>query len=183
MILRALLDCLFPPFCEVCEEPCRTRLLCPACWELCAPIDPKERCIHCFEEIEEAGLCPQCRQAPLLQIPVASVFERSSASIRLAQEAREKPEAIAAFLIFQWTRLHWEIPDAVIPHGGRFPLAKFFGEALSRPCILPRDVGLLEEDQILLLLAEENTPESLQEPLDDLNAIFPKKIYALTLFQ
>ncbi len=185
-MIKAWLDCMFPPFCEVCKEPCRTRLLCPNCWELCAPIDPKERCRHCFAEVEQEGICQRCRSDPILSIPRASVFETSPSTRRLCREAKEKPEAIAAFALFQWERLNWPMPDVVVPLPGALQIAKPFAAWLHRPYdrIFHRwncDVESLEEDGILLLLSEKDSAMPLQKSIETLSGAFPKKIYALSL--
>lgn len=119
-------------------------------------------------------------------MPSASVFETSHPALRLCREAKEKPEAVAGFVFFQWERLGWPIPDAVIPLPGAKGIAQAFASWLDRPYIPVMlrwdcDIEVLEEDWILLLLAEKQSLQILQSSAEALSEAFPKKIYALSL--
>ena len=189
---KAWIDCAFPPLCKVCKERCRTRLLCPSCWELCSPLDPVHRCRHCFQEIEEDALCQRCRCEPRLSFPSAFVFESTTSAFCVCREAKEAPEALAAFLFVQWERLQWPVPDAVIPLPGASRLAASFSSWLgsSYASVLSYGGGFwecasdrLEEDKILLLLGERASWETLREAAAALGETFPKKVYALSLLR
>lgn len=184
-IIAAWIDCIFPPLCEACKEPAASGLFCSGCWELCAPPDPKGRCRHCFGELDLSVVCRQCRNDPFLPIPSSFVFERSKPVLRLYREAKEKPDDLAAFALFQWERLGWPIPDVIIPLPEVVEITKVFAKWLDRPCVqifrLGADLMLLEEDSVLLLISESDDPFLLQERIKVLGGAFPKKIYSLSL--
>jgi len=189
-ILGSWLDCIFPPLCEVCKERCHTRFFCADCWNICALVDPLHRCRHCFQEIEEGTLCRICQRDPWLPFPFAYVFESSAQAYRLCREGKEHPDAMTAFMVVQWEKLRWPIPDVVVPLPGARCFAKSFSSWLetSYAPVLSRcldqwdcDVEALQEDQTLLLLGEKVSRSMLQGAIEALSEAFPKKIYVLSL--
>ncbi|MBM3184430.1 MAG: hypothetical protein FJZ64_03900, partial [Chlamydiae bacterium] len=174
-----VLDFLFPPLCKCCKEPCKTKLLCPACWEMAMPVDPVHRCVHCFKEVEEEGICLRCK---------AFVFEWSESGVFLKNEVREHPEVIAAFLLLQWEKLNWKRPDAIAYSKDAKKIASIFGTWLHIPAlpllkkrggILRCEPSFVDEDANLLLLMKESCEEEEKKTIDALLDAFPKEINLL----
>ncbi|HLB53329.1 MAG TPA: hypothetical protein VJK48_06465 [Chlamydiales bacterium] len=178
------LDFIFPKFCGCCLESRSSPLFCSECWLFCAPIDPEGRCIHCFREIEEPTLCIECKEDPLLPIPVAYVFERSDPAYFLCQKVQQFPEAMGSFLWLQWDQLGWPVPDLILPLSGLLQTAQVFGELLGRPVLpalnsLVRDIEMIEEGLCLLVIANTLNAKEMRDVVKELAETFPKKIYAL----
>lgn len=186
MIIRSLLNLIFPPLCLSCKEVCETRYLCPSCWLNCSPPDPTTRCRHCFDELEEqTDLCKQCRQNRRLSPARAFVFDPESPAFFLDREATE---GLAGFAVLQWLQLDWPPPDALIPMPDSGAIAQAFGAMLDIPVIQAlkssleyRDTGL-EENGVLLLFDVSNSISDLLSASTALCEAFPKRIYLLSLF-
>ncbi len=178
---------IYSPYCVGCEEPSEMQFLCPECWKNSDPIDPVDRCRHCFEELGEKGdLCLQCRKGAILPIQRAYLFDPESPLLLLGMD---NFMGWAAFALLQWVRLDWMIPGAIVPMPDPisigvasqiaqmmdFPLVR----ALSRALEYRED--RLEEGQIILLLDGGNPISSLQKATLSLFRTFPKKIYLLSL--
>ncbi len=190
-MISLFLDFIFPPLCLGCKEKCRTKHLCPACWELCAPPDPAERCRHCFGDLDQRGeICARCRRDPLLPFPRAYVFDERAPAKKLGFDA---VEALAGFAYNQWLRLDWAMPDAVVPmpDGDSEVLAKALAALLEKPRMKAlRGAGerielreeVLSEGQELLVIDVSNPIHRLQKATSVLSESFPKRIYVLTLY-
>lgn len=179
-ILNAWLDCIFPPLCTFCKEPCRTKLFCPTCWDLCSLPDAEGRCRHCFSEIDgDYKICRICRDSPLLAFPSAFVFESTQPALRLCKGREEDPDSLAAFALLQWERLEWPFPDAIVPLPEAKSFARSFASWLDRPCL---SAERLDEDAILLLLGKCVSLKEIHEASERICEAFPKKVYVLTLF-
>lgn len=186
-MIQGILEFIFPPFCLSCKERCKTKFLCPECWQLCALPDPIERCRHCFEELDGKGnLCLQCRQEKILPIARAYVFDPESPARFLGVEAID---AMAGFALVQWIQLEWPIPDGIIPMPDADSIA--IGSSLARLLNVPfiralnRDWSYkedrLEEDQELILFDVSNSIEKLKKAAYALGEAFPKRVYLLSL--
>lgn len=169
----------------ICKEKAETKLLCPSCWQLCAPLDPVGKCPHCFEDSEE--ICRRCSRKPLLVFPKASIFEETEPAKYIV---KTNEEMLAFFALFQWSRLDWPLPDVLIPLSNAKPFAKSFAKLLKRPIgdILRKgdtwecDAEALDMDQVVLVCNVENTIEECQEAISKLAPTFPKKGYLLSVF-
>ncbi len=191
-MISVFLDFLFPPLCLNCKERCKTKHLCPACWELCAPPDPAERCRHCFCDLDlNKGMCAQCRREPLLPAARAFVFDGEAPARLLGFDA---VEAFAGFAFNQWTRLEWPEPDAIIPMPDceSSALGKVFAALTNRTVTkalhgegewMELRADPLKEGDELLLIDVSNPLHRLQKAVSILSESFPKRIYLLTLFQ
>lgn len=186
-MIQGILEFIFPPFCLSCKERCKTKFLCPECWQLCALPDPVERCRHCFEELDGKGnLCLQCRQEKILPIARAYVFDPESPARFLGVEAID---AMAGFALVQWIQLEWPLPDGIIPMPDADSIA--IGSSLARLLNVPfiralnRDWSYkedrLEEDQELILFDVSNSIEKLKKSAYALGEAFPKRVYLLSL--
>lgn len=184
--LNALLNWCFPPLCIVCETPCTTKLFCLSCWELCRPVDPKERCVHCFQELDVPIVCSVCRKSPSLPIPSAFIFEATIQAKLFCRQIDDAPEAIAGFFVFQWTELNWPIPDAILPLDSFFSIAKTMALWLDSIAIRHwkkslSSIEALGEGKTFLILGKKQCIAEMREYLAFLSRASPKKIYLLTL--
>lgn len=190
-LVRTVADLLFPPVCFVCEESVRGALLCPRCWEESRLIEPKGRCIHCFE-LSEHSLCEMCQKDPLLPYPRAAVFEREAPILTLVDE--EADDAVAGFAYYQWQQLHLPEPDFIIPiHAPG--LARALAKLHQKPSVDLFRVrrpfrgaerwelkeGLIPEEAILQLLDTEGDMESLKFASAAISEAFPKRVHILSL--
>lgn len=185
-ILKIWVDFVFPPLCLHCGERSETKHLCSACWNLCIPPDPAERCRHCFAETE-GGVCKRCRGVPALPFVRGIVFEAEAPVWRLRHEAWD---AIAGFAYNQWVRLEWPDPDALVPmpdaDSERFGQA--FAKLMDKPlirCLFPSDPeprhDRIEEGLSLLLLDASNPEPRLQKACLALAETSPKRVHLLSL--
>lgn len=168
------------------------RFLCATCWSLSAPYDPSVRCRHCFAELEEREeLCSVCLHEPAIPIPTAFVFDRKAPIWRLREE---DPASMAAFAMCQWDRLHWPFPDSVIPFpdGESLEMARSFSQFLTCSCpdilrqgdkTLYIKEGKIEPNATLFLFGMRLHREEIQNAIRALAQTFPKRMYALSLFE
>lgn len=104
--------------------------------------------------------------------------------------AQRATEILPSFLVFQWARLSWRIPDVVISMPGARDLAISFSEMIQCPYIdvlqwdgaWSCDAEGIEEDCVLLLIDFDSSLESLSEAIQTLSSTFPKKGYVLSIF-
>lgn len=183
-----LLDFIFPPLCLSCKSRCKTKFLCPDCWELCRLPDPAGQCRHCFGELDERGnLCSRCREKKDLPAPRAFVFDPESPAHLLGYEP---PEALAGFAYLQWIQLEWPLMDGIVPMPDSS--SRSIGNALSQLMGVPLLSALnsqnsyreeyLDEDLELLLFDVNSSLEALRQSSISLLESFPKRIYILSLF-
>ncbi len=129
-----MLHLAFPGKCLHCGLllPPEPVVLCPGCASLLDLIIPEERCPACFNPLSEhALLCSDCLQYPSLFTCMGAAFnyEGPAASLIKRLKYGNQPylaRGMAAFLVAQFDRLGWPMPDAIIP----VPLS--FGRWLER---------------------------------------------------
>lgn len=121
---QACLRFVYPSFCNCCEDLSDTPLFCLDCWQLCAPLDPKERCSHCFSFLELYEPCQFCSSHPSFPIVQAAVFEPSYPTHKLCSEKEEHIEGLAGFLLYQWSQLDWKKPTILVPLPGMEKITK-----------------------------------------------------------
>lgn len=178
-----VLDVLFPSLCVICKERFEKKPFCAACWDLCSLIDPLGRCPHCFEESE--GLCRRCLKNPWLVFTKAFVFESVTSALYLE---RHRDDLMASFLICQWAKLSWPVPDIVVSMPHMEKIAFDFAEKIERPCISLFksswifDAEKIDEGLVILLLDRGSPFENQREAARSLCSSFPKKGYLLSLF-
>lgn len=178
-------DFIFPPLCVICKERCETKMFCPACWELCSPIDPIEKCPHCFDDSQ--GICNRCKRTPALAFPKAAIFDETEPARYIAKKEKEM---LASFALFQWSRLDWPIPDVVIPLSNAKSFANALATFLHRPIADILTLGNewkcdeegIQIDQEILVCNFENSMEECRKAIQSLSPTFPKKGYLLSVF-
>ncbi len=179
---ESLRDFIFPPFCQACKDPCRTKLFCPSCWDLCCFPDPLEKCPHCF--LDSEGLCKQCRKDPILPFASGYVFEDTEPVHSLL---RQGEDVLASFAVCQWAQLDWEMPDVIIPMPGARLWAFYFAQMLRRPLAnVFSSQGLVDlqsiDDQLVVLVLDRGSKEKERRHLiESLMQAYPRKGYVLGL--
>ncbi len=163
---------------------------CECCWLASELLDPVGRCLQCFESIEQTrGICWTCKKEPKISCPRAFVFAREAPICKLLY-LEETLEAIAALAFYQSTRLHWPMPDVIVPVLARpSEITHRFAAHHKVPCpeIFVRHKDwtvreeLIDEDLTIWLFDEGATTEELQLATQAIAHAFPKRVYLLSL--
>ena len=160
---RSFLHLAFPTKCRHCEAllPPDETVLCPGCSSLLDLIHPEGRCSACFNPMKEEELvCQECRHDPFAYAGMGAAFEYEGPAASLVKKMKyaQQPylaKGMAAFLVAQFDRLQWPLPDALVPiplswtrrlergYNQSFLLAEAMGALLQRPVwdILKRQSG------------------------------------------
>ena len=165
---------VFPSLCAVCGETCDTKVFCPACWDLCAPPDPSEKCPHCFSDSE--GLCRPCKRKPEHPFAKAYLFEDTEVSQFFIKHYEED---LFAFGLFQFGRLAWENPDVIVATPGSWFFAQAFSEKLG--IFLATNLDALDFGQVILVLDVGGIKEEQEKLIFSLAECLPKRGYLLSL--
>lgn len=117
-VINSLRDFIFPPLCLHCQELTDRTLLCRACSELLQILPLEGRCAYCF--VPSESVCDKCRQRIPSFKKAAAVFDHlgPAAALIHALKYNNRPDLakdFAAFMIVQFTRLNWPIPDLIVP--------------------------------------------------------------------
>lgn len=146
--LENLSSILFPPLCAACKEPLARgfHLFCEECLRALTLLEKEGRCPRCFCPKEDHDSCVFCRELPKGLRQQAACFEESFVSNELFSLLKRgiAAPAVAGYMVLQTERLHWPLPDLVIPTPGdwmdtnerwevRKLLAKEIAEILQRP--------------------------------------------------
>jgi ComF family protein len=118
----SLLSFVYPPSCLHCQEffdP--PQLLCFSCVNLLELIDDHDRCSTCFTaDYEKNGHCADCKHSPRLFYRMAAAFDYIGPAASLIRKLKYGNQpylaaGVAAFLVTQFDRLNWPMPDALVP--------------------------------------------------------------------
>lgn len=131
---KSFLHITFPAKCLHCGFllPPGPVVLCPGCASQLDLIVPEGRCTTCFNPLaEHAILCDDCLQYPSPYSSVGAAFNYDGPAASLIKHLKygNQPylaKGMAAYLVAQFDRLGWPMPDALIP----VPLS--FGRWLER---------------------------------------------------
>jgi len=123
-VIHSFLSLLYPPLCLHCKEALykNQNHLCRECFSLLDLIDPEERCPYCFSQdyLPAKRICSNCRRAgPLFdRMGAAFNYEGPAASLVRCMKYADQPyfaKGMAAFMVRQFVRLGWPLPDLIIP--------------------------------------------------------------------
>jgi len=117
-----LLDLLYPPTCLHCNEalPSPTHL-CENCLENLTLLFEEGHCRKCFSEIAtEKGVCKACRKISHPFFKCGACFEAFGPAMSLQwafikQKQIHLAKDIAAYFVIQIHRLHWPLPQDIVP--------------------------------------------------------------------
>lgn len=121
---KSLLHLVYPTKCLHCQTllPPESLVLCAPCASLLELIHPSTRCPMCFNLLAEEAMsvCEACIQYPSHYLRMASAFDYEGPAKSLVKRLKygNQPylaQGMAAFLVAQFDRLQWPMPDALIP--------------------------------------------------------------------
>lgn len=148
------MNLIFPKLCLHCKAVLeKKKRLCADCLKEFELIPPETRCLHCFSALEEQRqVCLLCRRKPLPLRRVAAAFEQIGPAASLLSQFRGSQhylaKEIAAFLLVQFYKLQWPLPDLItaVPssflsrlekgYHPSFLIAKELGKMVDRPAHL-----------------------------------------------
>lgn len=170
---------IYPSLCLHCHTLLapHSGLLCSNCADDLQPIDPEHRCVYCFDELEESRkVCEQCRTQSSLFHRKASVFEYEGVAASLVRKfkyggAPYLSKGIGSFMLAQWDRLEWPLPDIItyVPlsmlrfmergYNQSELLAQELGKMLHRPVMstLKRRSGGFSQAQLPLAMRKQSS--------------------------
>lgn len=114
---------IYPTKCLHCRVllPPEALVVCAACASLLELINPQERCRICFNPLApEEWRCQTCMQYPSAFDRMGAAFDYAGPAASLVKRLKygQQPylaKGMAAFLVAQWDRLQWPLPDALVP--------------------------------------------------------------------
>lgn len=145
---------VYPPFCFHCSVALKNggKLLCQPCEEMLELIDPEQRCQRCFtaDFNDHPSGCSFCYHCSPLFYRFAAAFDYVGPAASLVKHLKYRKctflaETLTAFLVAQFSRLNWPIPDVLVPVPISFAhrtgrgynqsqlIADSFGNMIDRP--------------------------------------------------
>jgi ComF family protein len=121
---KSFLHLAYPTKCLHCQVllPPEAMWLCFSCASLLELIDPDERCPTCFNLLPEESslLCLACLQYPSIFFRMGAAFDYDGPAATLVKRLKygNQPylaRGMASFLVMQFDKLHWPLPDGLIP--------------------------------------------------------------------
>lgn len=202
------MNLLFPSLCLHCKEE-SSSLFCKGCAPDFELIDLMTRCPFCCIENGERYPCMKCREKKrerVLTVAALDYFSAVQSFLYLLKTGRMPylTKTAASFLLMQFHKTGWEIPDLIIPIPKRFwfqteshveSLARLFGKFLDvkvENCLRKRLTSGVEEEEFYLrrravvedktiLLIEDLVSPAIQKSALTLKGGFAKKVTALAL--
>lgn len=121
VLKQALLHLFYAPRCLHCTEGLENieLHLCETCQESLELASVHDRCPRCFS-FWRGGRCEVCRHLAPSWIKGAFAFEEIGPPASLIFRLRSGREpylakSVASFMVTQWARLDWPLPDAIVP--------------------------------------------------------------------
>ncbi len=145
---ESTLHLIYPMKCLHCQIllPPHSPVLCSICASLLEPIDPEERCPVCFNPMREDHSlpCQECLHHLSFIDKIGAVFDYHGPAATLVKHLKyaNQPDlarGMAAFLIIQFHRLQWPLPDAIIP----VPLSfmHWLGRGYNQSALLAKEIS------------------------------------------
>lgn len=136
-------------------------VLCSTCVSLLDYIEPSERCPSCFNiRIQESCEgCPECVQYPNPYTRMGSVFDYDGPAASLIRHLKyfNQPYLAAgmgAFLVAQWDRLQWPLPEVIVPVPISF--SRWIGRGYNQSTLLAEEVGKLLQRPVWQVLKRKS---------------------------
>lgn len=173
----------FPPLCFHCDTLMKRsgQLFCSGCAKDFELATIEGRCRYCFSEVEGGGICRFCLLGKRWHVKMAAAVDYQGATATLVKllKGGKIPylaESAAAFMLIQWERLKWPLPDAVVPIPSRFLFwkinhAELIARHVARMLNVPlrKVIGRFPGDRSQTSLRKEEREHVLQE------SFYPKK--------
>lgn len=122
--LNSFCNLLFPPHCLHCHSAVKNAnfILCEDCISKMELIDPLERCPSCFsiEYCQERKKCSDCQPGESGFKKMAAAFDYLGPPATIIRKLKygNQPylaKSAAAYLVAQFVKLDWPMPDLIIP--------------------------------------------------------------------
>lgn len=121
---KSVLHLVYPTKCLHCQAllPPESLVLCSVCASLLELASPHDRCPICFNLLSEDFTvpCDECSQYPPHYFRMAAAFDYEGPAVSLVKRLKyaNQPylaQGMAAFLVAQFDRLQWPMPNALVP--------------------------------------------------------------------
>lgn len=155
-----LLYLIYPPRCLHCSASLANdqNYFCLECASKLELVKLQNRCPTCFADLDGCFRCPICRhRSPLLK-GIAAAFDYVGVAQTLLKQFKHGAQpylakSAASFLIMQFFRLDWPLPDLIVP----LPQAVLHGieRGYNQSLLLAEVVGSLLERPVVQLLKKE----------------------------
>ncbi len=114
-----LLDLFFPAICLHCKGPLSKidSLLCLECSRLLELLGPSEHCCWCFQSLQEHSAC-SFKDAPIERFGAALSYSGPAMDLMREMKYHGRPllaKSLASFMVMQFQRLDWPMPDLIVP--------------------------------------------------------------------
>lgn len=135
-------------------------LLCSTCASLLDPLNPAERCPLCFHPKRSEFLtCSDCLKYPTSYTAISAVFESQGPALSLLNHFKHRnspylAHGIAAFMVAQFMRLEWPLPDAIVPVP--LSLVQWIRRGYDQSLLLAVEVGKLLEKPVWKVLKQSS---------------------------
>lgn len=159
-MFRSFLHLIYPPICLYCQAGLTSaeRIFCDVCTDLLHLIEPSERCRYCFGEVSgqpKWPTCTECRQKPAVLHGSAAAFDYvgPAACLVKCMKYGHQPTlatGAAAFMVAQFTRLDWPMPDKIIPVP--MPFLRQLSRGYNQSQLLADEVGRLLQRPVVQAL-------------------------------
>lgn len=124
-ILDSFLHLLYPPLCLYCQATLEdaSLIFCGSCTDLLQCLDPTCRCRYCFTELDGPRnplVCTACLKQPVAFHGLAATFDYAGPAACMVKRMKygNQPQlasGAAAFMVAQFARLDWPMPDVIVP--------------------------------------------------------------------
>ncbi len=118
----SLMHLVYPASCIHCGEQLGpgASVLCDPCGSLLEMLDPEERCPRCFNLQGADGHCRYCAKNPSIFYRTGAVFSYMGPPASIIKKMKygcqpHLAKGAGAFLIAQFEKMDWSMPDAIVP--------------------------------------------------------------------
>jgi ComF family protein len=161
-LCHSFLDLVYPPICLYCKNPTsKGAYFCHDCSKLLELIDPEERCPYCFSAdfCLQRGHCYDCFKHPPVLDKIAAALDYIGPAACLIKRMKygNMPylsEGAAAFLVAQWDRLGWDVPDLIIPVPQSF--THWLERGYNQSALIAEEMGKLLGVPVLPILKRDS---------------------------
>lgn len=120
---HSFLHLIYPSTCIHCNEslPPDSAILCSPCGSLLELLEPAERCVRCFNlKADAEAHCKHCAKHPTLFYRTGAAFNYIGPPATIVKKMKygcqpHLAKGAGAFLIAQFERMDWSLPDAIMP--------------------------------------------------------------------
>lgn len=157
-LLEACSSVLYPAFCLHCDSSLESgsSLLCASCQISLEWIEPAERCRYCCSAdiSPKLRICSRCLQKSPVFHRVSAAFDEQGAARALLYSLKRGnaylAKGAAAYMAWQWGRLEWPLPDAIVPIPTS--LSRWLQQGYNPRALLAQELGKILGVPVLKLI-------------------------------